>query len=46
LSKEDFSVTKTNLDFLTETDPKVAEVLQQELQRQRDHLELIASAYQ
>jgi glycine hydroxymethyltransferase len=43
LSKEDFSVTKTNLDFLTETDPKVAEVLQQELQRQRDHLELIAS---
>jgi glycine hydroxymethyltransferase len=43
LSKEDFSVTKTNLDFLNETDPKVAEVLQQELQRQRDHLELIAS---
>jgi glycine hydroxymethyltransferase len=43
LSKEDFSVTKTNLDFLAEADPKVAEILQQELQRQRDHLELIAS---
>jgi glycine hydroxymethyltransferase len=36
-------VTKTNLDFLAETDAQVAEVLQQELQRQRDHLELIAS---
>jgi glycine hydroxymethyltransferase len=43
LIKEDFSVTKTNLDFLAEADPKVAEILQQELQRQRDHLELIAS---
>jgi glycine hydroxymethyltransferase len=43
LSKEDFSVTKTNLDFLADTDPQVAEILQQELQRQRDHLELIAS---
>jgi glycine hydroxymethyltransferase len=36
-------VTKANLDFLAETDAQVAEVLQQELQRQRDHLELIAS---
>jgi glycine hydroxymethyltransferase len=36
-------VTKTNLDFLADTDPRVAQVLQQELQRQRDHLELIAS---
>ncbi len=36
-------MTKTNLDFLADTDPKVAEVLRQELQRQRDHLELIAS---
>ena len=36
-------MTKTNLDFLAETDVQVAEVLQQELQRQRDHLELIAS---
>jgi glycine hydroxymethyltransferase len=43
LIKEDFFVPKTNLDFLTETDPAVAEVLQQELQRQQDHLELIAS---
>ncbi len=30
-------------DFLTKTDPAVAELVQQELQRQRDHLELIAS---
>jgi glycine hydroxymethyltransferase len=36
-------VTRTNLDFLTETDPTLAEIIQQELQRQRDHLELIAS---
>ncbi|HEY9827054.1 MAG TPA: serine hydroxymethyltransferase [Stenomitos sp.] len=36
-------MTKTNLDFLASTDPDVAQVLQQELQRQRDHLELIAS---
>ena len=36
-------MTKANLNFLAETDPQVAEVLQQELQRQRDHLELIAS---
>jgi glycine hydroxymethyltransferase len=36
-------VTQTNLDFLVETDPTVAEFLNQELQRQRQHLELIAS---
>ena len=32
-----------HLDFLTETDPIVAEMMQHELKRQRDHLELIAS---
>ncbi|MCU0524608.1 MAG: serine hydroxymethyltransferase [Elainella sp. Prado103] len=31
------------MDFLAKTDPAVAEILQKELQRQRDHLELIAS---
>jgi glycine hydroxymethyltransferase len=36
-------VTQTNLDFLAQTDPAVAECLSLELQRQRDHLELIAS---
>jgi glycine hydroxymethyltransferase len=36
-------VIKTNLDFLAQTDPEIAEVVQLELQRQRDHLELIAS---
>jgi glycine hydroxymethyltransferase len=36
-------VTTTNLDFLAQTDAQVAGLLQQELQRQRDHLELIAS---
>jgi glycine hydroxymethyltransferase len=36
-------VTQTNLDFLAKSDPAVAEILQKELQRQRDHLELIAS---
>lgn len=37
------AVTQTNLDFLAETDPAVAGLIQNELQRQRDHLELIAS---
>lgn len=37
------AVSRTNLDFLAETDPTIAEILQHELQRQRDHLELIAS---
>jgi glycine hydroxymethyltransferase len=36
-------VSQTNLDFLAETDPLVADLIQKELQRQRDHLELIAS---
>jgi glycine hydroxymethyltransferase len=36
-------VSKTNLEFLQETDPAIAEILAHELQRQRDHLELIAS---
>jgi glycine hydroxymethyltransferase len=36
-------VTQTNLDFLAQTDAEIAEVINLELQRQRDHLELIAS---
>jgi glycine hydroxymethyltransferase len=36
-------VSKSNLDFLAETDPSVAEIISLELKRQRDHLELIAS---
>nr|WP_199300474.1 serine hydroxymethyltransferase [Coleofasciculus sp. FACHB-542] len=36
-------VSKTNLDFLAETDPTVASFVHEELQRQRAHLELIAS---
>ncbi len=36
-------MTQTNLDFLAQTDPDAAEMIQKELQRQRDHLELIAS---
>lgn len=36
-------MTQTNLDFLANTDPVVAEIIKNELQRQRDHLELIAS---
>jgi glycine hydroxymethyltransferase len=41
---EGFSVvTRTNLDFLAQSDPAIAEIIQGELQRQRDHLELIAS---
>jgi glycine hydroxymethyltransferase len=36
-------VNRTNLDFLVESDPVMAGFMQQELQRQRDHLELIAS---
>ncbi|WP_071517974.1 serine hydroxymethyltransferase [Geitlerinema sp. PCC 9228] len=36
-------MTKTNLDFLGETDPVITELLDKELQRQRQHLELIAS---
>jgi glycine hydroxymethyltransferase len=36
-------VTQTNLDFLAKSDPDIAGLINQELQRQRDHLELIAS---
>ncbi|MBE9228412.1 serine hydroxymethyltransferase [Phormidium sp. LEGE 05292] len=36
-------MTQTNLEFLAQSDPLVAELIQKELQRQRDHLELIAS---
>jgi glycine hydroxymethyltransferase len=36
-------VPQTNLDFLNQSDPVLAGILQKELQRQRDHLELIAS---
>ncbi|MBW4669083.1 MAG: serine hydroxymethyltransferase [Cyanomargarita calcarea GSE-NOS-MK-12-04C] len=36
-------MSMTNSDFLADRDPTVAEVINQELQRQRDHLELIAS---
>jgi glycine hydroxymethyltransferase len=36
-------VNQTNLDFLAGSDPTIAGFLQQELQRQRQHLELIAS---
>ncbi|MGB3136878.1 MAG: serine hydroxymethyltransferase [Nodosilinea sp.] len=34
---------KTNFDFLQASDPLLASIVQRELQRQRDHLELIAS---
>lgn len=36
-------MTDTNLDFLAQSDPAMAEIIQAELQRQREHLELIAS---
>ncbi|RAM48923.1 MAG: serine hydroxymethyltransferase [Hapalosiphonaceae cyanobacterium JJU2] len=36
-------MTLTNSDFLTSSDPAVANLINKELQRQRDHLELIAS---
>jgi len=36
-------VTQTNWDFLQQTDPAIASLVQDELQRQQDHLELIAS---
>ena len=36
-------MTDTNLEFLTQTDPAIAGIIQLELQRQREHLELIAS---
>lgn len=36
-------MTQTNWDLLAKTDPVVAGLIQDELQRQQDHLELIAS---
>jgi glycine hydroxymethyltransferase len=36
-------VSDTNLDFLAQSDPVIAEIIDLELKRQRDHLELIAS---
>ena len=36
-------MSDTNLDFLAQTDPTLAAMIQGELQRQREHLELIAS---
>jgi glycine hydroxymethyltransferase len=36
-------VPQTNFDFLVQSDPLLASIVQRELQRQRDHLELIAS---
>jgi glycine hydroxymethyltransferase len=37
------SMTQTNLDVLATTDPTVAGIIEKELQRQRDRIELIAS---
>lgn len=36
-------MNRTSSDFLAQTDPVVADLIHAELQRQRDHLELIAS---
>ncbi len=36
-------MSQTNLDFLAQTDPEIAEIIDLELGRQRSHLELIAS---
>ena len=36
-------MNQTNLDFLVQTDPEIAEIIDLELGRQRSHLELIAS---
>jgi glycine hydroxymethyltransferase len=37
------NMTQTNSDLLKNSDPAINELINQELQRQRDHLELIAS---
>ena len=37
------AVTQSIMEILQNGDPQVAEIVQRELQRQRDHLELIAS---
>ena len=36
-------MTQTNLDFLAQTDPEIAEIIDLELGRQRSHIELSAS---
>ena len=36
-------MTRTHLKFLSQNDPAIADLIDAELQRQRDHLELIAS---
>jgi glycine hydroxymethyltransferase len=36
-------VTNNNLEFLAKTDPAIAAIIDRELNRQRDHLEMIAS---
>ena len=36
-------MSQTNLDFLAQNDPALADMINSELKRQRDHLELIAS---
>ncbi len=36
-------MTRNNVDLLTTTDPEIAALIQKELQRQQDHLEMIAS---
>lgn len=36
-------MSQTNLEFLADTDPSISEIIANELQRQRTHLELIAS---
>ncbi len=36
-------MTQNNLDFLAQTDPEIAEIVDLELKRQRSHIELIAS---
>ena len=36
-------MTQTNLDFLVQTDPEIAQAIASELRRQRTHIELIAS---
>lgn len=41
--KDQGKVANSNLDFLVQNDPQAAEIINQELQRQRAHLELIAS---
>ena len=36
-------MSQSNLEFLVDTDPAIAEIIAKEVQRQRSHLELIAS---